>query len=67
MDLPSLKQNHKTAYLAESYERVLKDEAELRTLMENDPSMKELGAEDLLSIENQKAELEKQIKGILDA
>jgi len=67
MDLPSLKQNHKTAYLAETYERLLKDEAELRALMQNDASMKELGADDLKSLEIQKAELEKQIQGILDA
>lgn len=67
MDLPSLKSNHKTAYLAETYERLLKDEAELRALMDHDASMKELGAEDLKSIETQKVELEKQIQGILDA
>ena len=67
MDLPSLKANHKTAYLAETYERLLKDEVELRTLMQNDASMKELGADDLKSLEIQKAELEKQIQGILDA
>ncbi len=67
MDIQALKSNHKTAYLAESYERLLKDEADLRALMENDPSMKELGAEDLKSMEAQKAELEEQIQGILDA
>ena len=67
MDLPSLKSNHKTAYLAETYERLLKDEAELRALMTHDPSMRELGLDDLKSIEAQKAELEKQIQGILDA
>ncbi len=67
MDLPSLKQNHKTAYLAESYERLLKDEADLHALMASDASMKELGAEDLKFIEAQKVDLEKQIQGILDA
>ncbi len=67
MDLPSLKSNHKTAYLAENYERLLKDEAELRALMQNDPAMRELGLNDLKSIEEHKVELEKQIQGILDA
>jgi peptide chain release factor 1 len=67
MDLSSFKSNHKTAYLAESYERLLKDEAELRALMENDPSMKELGADDMRSIETQKSELEKQMNDIAEA
>ncbi len=67
MDLPSLKSNHKTAYLAETYERLLKDEVELRALMQNDPAMRELGLDDLKSIENHKVEIEKQIQSILDA
>ena len=65
MDISSFKSNHKTAYLAEVYEKLLKDEAELRALMQNDPSMKELGIEDLKSIEIQKAELEKQMQDIM--
>lgn len=67
MDIQALKSNHKTAYLAETYERLLKDEAELRALMEHDSSMKELGTEDLKSLETQKKELEEQIQNILDA
>ena len=66
MDLSSFKSNHKTAYLAESYERLLKDEAELYALMQKDPSMKELGVDDLKSIEAQKAELEKQMNDIAE-
>jgi len=66
MDLSLFKKNHKTVFLAESYERLLKDETELRLLMENDLSMKELGTDDLKSIESQKAELEKQMNDILE-
>jgi peptide chain release factor 1 len=64
MDLEKYKKNHKTAYLAEMYEKLLKDEAELLSLMEKDASMKELGQADLQSIADQKRDIENQVKAI---
>ena len=64
MNLEELKKNHKTAYLAEMYEKLLRDESELLILMEKDPSMKELGQADLASIAEQKKNVEDQVKAI---
>ena len=54
MNLDEYKKNHKTAYLAEIYEKLMKDEAELLSMIEKDPSMKEMAQNDLLSIAEQK-------------
>ncbi|HUD04236.1 MAG TPA: PCRF domain-containing protein, partial [Candidatus Paceibacterota bacterium] len=67
MDISQFKQNHKTAYLAESYERVAKEEAELLALMATDVSMKDLGAAELASFAEQKATLWKQMETIVNA
>ncbi len=64
MDIESLKKNPKTQYLAELYEGLLRQEAEVVALMESDESMRELGAEDMNSIAVQKASVEEQIKAI---
>jgi peptide chain release factor 1 len=64
MDLEKYKKNHKTAYLAEMYEKLLKDEQELLALMEKDPTMKELGQADLASLAEQKKNLEDQVRVI---
>ena len=64
MDIENLKKNHKTQYLAEQYERLLEQEQEVKTLIENDPSMAELGVGDLEAIAVQKSALEEQIKAI---
>jgi peptide chain release factor 1 len=64
MNLDELKKNHKTAYLADMYEKVLNDEKELLSLMEKDPSMKELGQADLAALQDQKKNIEDQVKAI---
>lgn len=64
MDLDKYKQNHKTTYLAESLERLLKEEEELKELLA-DPTMKELASKDLAHIEEQKVALKNQIDCIL--
>lgn len=64
MDLAKYKKNHKTSYLADMYEKLEKDEAELRALMESDASMKELGAADLENIQAQKADIVRQVEAI---
>ena len=67
MDLETYKKNPKTAFLAEHFEKLLKDEAEVRAMMEKDPTLKEMAEADLVSILAQKKELEDQMKGIIEA
>lgn len=64
MDLAKYKKNHKTAYLAEMYEKLEKDEADLKALMETDPSMRELGTADLENIVIQKNDVVRQMEAI---
>ncbi|MDO8575228.1 MAG: PCRF domain-containing protein [bacterium] len=66
MDLSLFKQNHKTTFLAEMYEKLLKDEAEVLAML-SDPALKEMAEEDLKSIKEQKEGLEKQMNEILDS
>ena len=67
MNIEEAKSNVKTAYLAGLYEKLIKDEADVREMMEKDPSLKELALNDLNSILEQKKTLEEQIKSILDS
>lgn len=64
MNLEELRKNHKTAYIADMYEKLQKDEAELLALIEKDESMKELGQADLKYFVEQKKNLEDQLKAI---
>jgi peptide chain release factor 1 len=67
MNLEEYKKNHKTAFLAEMYEKLLKDEAELFSIIEKDPSMKEIAEADLATIAEQKKNTEDQIKAIIES
>lgn len=67
MNLEEYKKNHKTAYLAEMYEKLLKDEADLISLSEKDASMQDLAKADLESISLQKKNIEDQINAILES
>ncbi len=64
MDIAKYKKNHKTSYLAEMYEKLEKDERDLKALMDSDPSMKEMGAADLENLQIQKADIVKQVEAI---
>jgi peptide chain release factor 1 len=64
MDITKYKKNHKTSYLAEMYEKLEKDEAELKALMATDASMLEMGQADLENIGVQKADIVKQVEAI---
>jgi peptide chain release factor 1 len=66
-DIKKLKENHKTAYLAETFERLSDEERELLHMVEKDPSLKDLGAQDLDTIRTQKTAIESQIKAILES
>ncbi len=64
-DIQQLKQDHKTAYLAEYLERLEKEEADL-LLMSEDPEMAELAKTDLETLHTTKEGVLAQIKAILD-
>ena len=65
MDIEKYKSNHKTAYLAEGLERLLKEEEEIRTMLKTDSSMAELVAKELAEIDVQKNTLKEQMEEII--
>ncbi|MGC9605743.1 MAG: PCRF domain-containing protein [Minisyncoccia bacterium] len=67
MDLKAFKANPKTSFIAGLYEKLDKDEAETRAMMEKDPSLKEMAEHDLASILEQKKALEAQMAAIVSA
>ncbi|MBX4209587.1 PCRF domain-containing protein [Candidatus Parcubacteria bacterium] len=64
MDLAKYKKNHKTSYLADMYEKLEKDEADLKALMASDSSMADMGKADLENIELQKKDIVRQVEAI---
>jgi peptide chain release factor 1 len=65
MNLEPFKENPKTSFLAGLYEKLEKDEKEVRAMIEKEPAMKELAENDLASILEQKKSLEVEMQGIL--
>ncbi|MBI4118440.1 MAG: PCRF domain-containing protein [Parcubacteria group bacterium] len=65
MDLEGYKKNQKTRYLAEMYEKLDEEEANLVHMAEDDPSMKELAEDERTRIAGQKSALSKQMEEIL--
>lgn len=65
LDITKYKSNNKTRFLAEDLERLLKEEEEIKSLAEKDPTLKELSDEDLIRINSQKETLLKQMDEIL--
>ena len=65
MDLEKCKNNPKTAFMAGMYEKLTKDEAEVRGMMEADPSFKEMAEHELASILEQKKSLETEMVAII--
>ncbi len=66
MDLDKYKSNNKTRFLAEDFERLLREEQEIKTLIESDPSLAELSVDDLERLETQKKELLEQMDSIIN-
>ncbi len=66
MNLDAYKNNPKTAFMAGLYEKLLKDEAEVRTMVEKDPSMKEMSDIELASIAEQKQSMKAEMDSILE-
>lgn len=65
-DLEELKKNHNTSYLAGVLERLAREEAEVREMLDSDESLHELAAKELFSIQEERTRTEKQIQDILD-
>lgn len=65
-DLSKYKANPRTAYLAETLERLLKEEEEIKALAQ-DEAMKTLSEEELKNLESQKQELIKQMEEVAEA
>lgn len=66
MDLEELKKNHNTNYLATSLEKILREEAEVREMLDSDESLHELAGKELKTIQEEKERIEKQLQDILD-
>src|SRR3989344_6103960 len=64
MDLEPYKQNHKTRYLAEEYERLLTQIEELKKLS-SEPDMETLASEELAPLTGASKELEERMTTIL--
>lgn len=62
-DLEKYKANPRTQYLAEAFERLVKEEEEIKALA-TDESMKALSEEELANLASQKAELLRQLEEI---
>ncbi|MAG12198.1 peptide chain release factor 1 [bacterium] len=67
MDLEKYLKNQKTAYLAQEYQRLLKETDELEQLVKTDPTMKHMVEEEKSKNEEQKEVIFKQMEAILDA
>jgi len=65
IDLSKYKSNPRTAYLAEAFERLLREEEEIK-LLAADAAMRELSEAELKTVEAQKVDLLKQMDEIFD-
>ncbi len=65
LDLSELKKDHRTNYLAEMLEKLLREEAEVREMLAGDETLHELAAKELATIQAEKERLEKQVEDIL--
>lgn len=65
MDLDKYKNNSRTEYLAGTFEQLLKEEEEIKTLAGSDVELGKMASEELKTIEVQKANLLKQMAEIL--
>lgn len=67
MNIDIYKKNQKTSYLAERYETLVKDEAQLLAMTEKDPGLKEMAEEELASIRAEQKTLLEQMEKTLKA
>ena len=65
-DIEELKKSHTTNYFAGILERLNREEAEVREMLNSDESLHEMATAELKSIQEQREVTEKQIQDILD-
>jgi peptide chain release factor 1 len=66
LNISELKKDHRTNYLADMLEKILREEAEVREMLAGDETLHELAAKELATIQEEKERLEKQVQDILD-
>jgi len=66
MDLEELKKNRNTSYLADSLEKLAREEAEVREMLASDESLHELAAKELKFIQEERERIETQVEEILN-
>src|SRR3989338_3806895 len=64
-DLDELKKNHNTAYLAGILERLNREEAEVREMLDSDETLHEMAAKELKFIQEERGRVEAQVEEIL--
>lgn len=64
-NLAELKKDHRTAYLAEMLEKLLREEAEVREMLASDESLHDMAGKELKDLQERKEAIEKQIEEIL--
>ncbi len=64
-DLEKFKNNPKTSFLFSVFEKLEKEKIEVGKLLQEDPDLKDLSDDELKNIENQKAEILRQMEDIL--
>lgn len=65
LNLDELKKDHRTSYLAGILERLARQEAEVREMLDSDESLHEMAGAELKAIQEEKEGIEKQIEDIL--
>ena len=65
MDLEKFLQNQKTSYLAQSYQKLEREENETKKMIEGDPTLRDLAHSELENLKSQKEEILKQMTEIL--
>jgi peptide chain release factor 1 len=66
MDLEELKKNHNTSYLAGELERLAREEAEVREMLDSDETLHELAGKELKTLQEERERIEKQVQDILE-
>src|SRR3989344_2578437 len=65
-NLDELKKDHRTSYLAEMLENLMRKESEVREMLAGDSTLHDLAAAELKELQVQKENIEKQIQEILE-
>src|SRR3989339_1524910 len=66
LDLEELKKNHNTSYLASVLEKLVREEAEVREMLDSDETLHEMAANELKFIQEEKERIEAQVEDILN-